>query len=135
MSSAKRILVVEDEAMILLDLEDTLAGLGHSVVSATTAEGGKAVLSNDDFDLAVIDFHLRDGTSANLARELADRGIPFILCTGTARPDELLDVSQRTVFLEKPYTSRGLLNAVAEALASTPVRMRREVHDGAGLER
>jgi DNA-binding NtrC family response regulator len=118
MSSSKRILVVEDEAMILMDLEETLLGLGYSVVSSTTVGGAEASLESGDFDLAVIDFHLRDGTSADLARKLAGRGIPFILCTGTARSDELREVSQRTVFLEKPYTSEGLLDAVKTAFES-----------------
>ena len=117
MPDPKRILIVEDEALILLDLENALSELGHSVVSADSASGGEALLMTDQIDMAIIDFHLKDGTSAGLARQLGDRGIPFVLCTGTARSDELLEVPQRTVFLEKPYTSDGLRKAVEQGLA------------------
>lgn len=116
--SLKRILVVEDEALILLDLEDTLLGLGHSVVSSSTVKEAQVSLESEQFDLAVIDFHLRDGTSETLAHTLADRGVPFILCTGTARPNELRDVPRAIRILEKPYISAGLVDAVNEALAN-----------------
>jgi DNA-binding response OmpR family regulator len=38
MSSSKRILIVEDEMMIALHMEDTLAALGHKVTTATTSQ-------------------------------------------------------------------------------------------------
>ncbi|RYG61628.1 response regulator [bacterium] len=118
MSPSMRVLVVEDEALILLDLEDTLLGLGHSVVSSSTVKDAQASLESEGFDLAVIDFHLRDGTSGNLAQTLTERGVPYILCTGTARPEELQGIPPATVILKKPYISEGLVEAVNEALAS-----------------
>jgi DNA-binding NtrC family response regulator len=116
MSSSKRILVVEDETMILMDIENTLASAGHVVAGASTVAEGQKLLEAGGFDLAVIDFHLRDGTSEGLAGQLADRGVPFILCTGTAHGDELGEIPQRTLLLQKPYTSEALIEAVEKAL-------------------
>lgn len=113
MSAPKRILVVEDETMIAFHMESTLSDLGHHVKTATSASEAEAILSEDDIDVAVIDYHLTDGTSLQLAERLHALGVPFVVCSGSVGLSELGEVFQHTTFLPKPFTTDGLIEAVA----------------------
>lgn len=113
MSTSKRILVVEDETMIAFHMQDTLSDLGHSVETAATTAEAEAILTASKFDLAVLDYHLKDGTSSQLANRLLTLGVPFVVCSGTAGLSELGEVFQHTTFLPKPFTTDSLIEAVA----------------------
>ncbi|RYE51571.1 MAG: response regulator [Hyphomicrobiales bacterium] len=109
---SKRILIVEDEIMISLHIEDTLAGLGHTVVTASSQREAEAIVDVNVIDLAIIDYHLSDGTSANLADKLKQRRVPFIVCSGSAGISELDEIFGGSTFLAKPFTTEGLIDAV-----------------------
>lgn len=85
-----RILVLDDEPLILLDLEYALKDAG--CVPLTALESGEAleVLSRETVAAAILDVSLAGGlTCEPVARELATRGVPYILHTGDiARLDE-----------------------------------------------
>lgn len=115
MSAPKRILVVEDEAMIAFHMETTLTELGHLVQTARSVAEAEVVLSQGDIDLAVLDFHLSDGTSSELAVRLQALGVPFVVCSGSVSLYELGEVFQNTRFLPKPFTTDGLIEAVMAA--------------------
>jgi len=90
MSNWKRVRIVADEIMISMHMEDTPAGLGHTVLTAASQHEAEAILDADVIDLAVVDCHLPDGTSARRALELQERGVPSVVCSGTmdkAAPD------------------------------------------------
>jgi DNA-binding NtrC family response regulator len=107
------ILIVEDEIMISIHMEDTLAGLGHTVIAASSQKEAEAILDEDKIDLAIVDYHLRDGTSAHLAEKLHERKVPFIVCSGSAGVAELDQIFNGTEFLAKPFTTEGLVAAVS----------------------
>lgn len=79
----RRILVVEDEAIIALMIEDLLAEFGATVVGpvATVIEA-LALLEVEPIDGAVLDYRLADGTSLAIADALSARGTPFIFASG-----------------------------------------------------
>ncbi|MBU4239704.1 MAG: response regulator, partial [Alphaproteobacteria bacterium] len=57
-----RILIIEDEALVAMELRFVLEDLGHEVVGvATTAKGARDMAREIDVDLALVDIHLSDG--------------------------------------------------------------------------
>ena len=79
-----RILVVEDEPLLAMLLEESLAELGHEVVgSAATVDQALVTIDGIGLDFALLDFTLADdATSAPVAIRLRNDGIPFVYLTG-----------------------------------------------------
>ena len=79
-----RILVVEDEPLLAMLLEESLAELGHEVVgSAATVDQAMATIDSLGLDFALLDFTLADdATSAPVATRLIAEGIAFVYLTG-----------------------------------------------------
>ena len=62
--SGRRVLVVEDEMLVLIMIEDMLADLGcKSVTSAATVDKALALISAQAFDLAILDMNLNGNDS------------------------------------------------------------------------
>jgi len=79
----QRILVVEDEVLVAMLLEDTLEGLGYTIVGpAHRFAEGLAAAEEADIDMAVLDLNLDGQRSLPIADKLVERGIPFIFATG-----------------------------------------------------
>jgi CheY-like chemotaxis protein len=117
---ALRVLVVEDEFLVAMDIESMLEQLGCRVV-ASVPRLLKAldVASSLDFDLAVLDINLAGEVVYPLAFRLAQRGTPFLFTTGystSSLPNELSD----RPLLRKPVTLTSLKKTVA--LARTGMR-------------
>src|SRR5580658_4547678 len=81
--SGRRVLVVEDEMMILMTIEDMLADLGcESVTAAATIQQALALIDTQVFDAAMLDVSLNGYKSHDVAEALAARGVPFVFSTG-----------------------------------------------------
>jgi CheY-like chemotaxis protein len=108
----RRILVVEDEAIIALALEDMLIQIGCAVVGpAFSVTDGQRLAASEPVDGAVLDINVGGETSEAVARTLDSRGIPFLFSTGygvSAVPHGFKD---RPV-LQKPYTLETLGRAL-----------------------
>lgn len=113
----RRILLVEDEMLIALDIESTLHELGHAVFSATTVAEALQHLEHG-IDLAILDFQLQGGDTTGLARHLRASGIPFVVCSGDIGLDDLGAAFAGASFLPKPFSTDGLLRAVSHAAES-----------------
>ena len=85
-----RILIVEDEAIIALDLAHAVEDVDGVVVGpvASVAEA-LALLDIAPVCGAVLDANLVDGAVTPLALHLLDLGVPFVVHTGTGLPGEL----------------------------------------------
>jgi DNA-binding response OmpR family regulator len=107
--SGRRVLVVEDEALISLMLADVLESAGAVVVGpASTVKAALDLLGEEAIDCAVLDVKLQDGVSVPVAEALAALGIRFVIATGSDTipagyngapvlhkvflPDEVIDV-------------------------------------------
>jgi DNA-binding NtrC family response regulator len=80
-----RLLVVEDEFIIAIDLAQTLEDLGAEVVgpAGSVRDALDLVKSQGDrLDGAVLDVNLRDQQVFPVADALAERGVPFVFTTG-----------------------------------------------------
>ena len=115
-----RVLIVEDDPLLLLDLELTLAGAGAVVVGLCKTLDEALRRSNPinpiDFAVAVLDFRLGDQTVSAVAHCLEDRGVPFVFYTGQARHEPSLAEWRHRPIVEKPSPPHALVCAVKEAL-------------------
>lgn len=112
-----RVLVVEDEPMVSLALQDTLADFGCEVVG-TAARLQPALDLADDlaFDIAVLDIDLGGMRIDPVAEAIAARGLPIVFVTGYGQ-----DAAPRHVpgsVLEKPYEAANLERALRTALGA-----------------
>ncbi len=116
--SGVRVLVVEDDSLLAMDLEETLVEAGAVVVGVCqTLDEAMARANVDDFAVAVLDFSLGSDTASPLARRLVRRGVPFILHTGKSRREPSLAEWRDWPIVEKPAPSRVLVSALRTALA------------------
>jgi len=79
-----RLLLVEDEALVAIELSRALEDSGWEVVgpAATLEEAFELVAANGSIDAAVLDVNLNGQMVYPLADELETRGVPFLFCSG-----------------------------------------------------
>jgi CheY-like chemotaxis protein len=75
------ILIVEDEALIALDLHQTLGEAGASVLAATSLQEGLEMLTYSEVTAAVLDMNLGGPDCSALCTELHSKSIPFLFYT------------------------------------------------------
>jgi two-component system cell cycle sensor histidine kinase/response regulator CckA len=115
------ILVVDDELMLLSMTETILSDYGYKILTANSGTKALAALSRDDvkIDLVVTDLVMPGMGGRELVeriRQLAPR--VKILCTsGYVMP---ADKKSGPAYLQKPFTSDGLLAKVKRVLSSAP---------------
>lgn len=81
--SDRRVLIVEDEMLVLMAIEDMLTDLGcTSVVTAGCIAKALELIAANAFDLATLDVNLNGERSDPVADALADRGVSFAFSTG-----------------------------------------------------
>ncbi|HEV7229076.1 response regulator [Brevundimonas sp.] len=113
-----RILIIEDEALVAMELRFVLEDLGHEVVATVgDARSARAIAAQSEIDLALVDIHLSDGpTGVEVGRELGqDMGVTVLFMT--ANPGMVRDGVAGTVgVLTKPTDERAVQTAVDYAL-------------------
>lgn len=115
----RRILVVEDEMLILMLTEDLLGANGcKSVSAAATVAQALALIAKNTFDVAVLDMNLNGDSSQPVADALAEIGVPFVFVTGHARL-AMPDAHSQRPKLTKPYEPQKLVQLLAELSAFT----------------
>jgi len=109
-----KILVVEDEPLLAMLLEESLADLGHeAVVTAATVDQALSTIEASAIDCALLDFSLgRDTTAAPVARRLRQAGTPFCYLSGHASLEEADDTPDAPL-LTKPVSLDALKNALS----------------------
>ncbi len=113
-----RILIVEDEFLIALELESLLQEIGHDVVGIAASSTEAIDLAREASpDLAFVDVHLSDGlTGIDAARVLSEQQVTVLFMTANAKriPE---DFAGARGVIAKPYTERGVREALAYVLA------------------
>lgn len=113
--AGRRILVVEDEMLVLMNIEMAFADMGCcDLYAAANVAEALALLDKISFDAAIVDVNLGGEKSYPVADALAQRGIPFSFSTGYSDHGERADLEDRPL-LRKPYT-RAALASVFERL-------------------
>lgn len=111
--NTKRILIVEDEMLVAMELEAIIEDLGHEcagiapdVESATQHFGGQ-------LDLSLVDLNLRDGlTGPQIGEALCQLGVPVIFIT--ANPRQLGDGIAGTIGVITKPTDEGTVKAALD---------------------
>lgn len=111
-----RVLLVEDEMLVCMDLEDMLAEFGCIVVGpAARVNQALDIIEREPFDVAVLDVNLGSERSYPIAERLSARGVPFLLSTGYADVEPAYQDRPR---LQKPFSEQQLAKALAELATS-----------------
>lgn len=109
-----RALVLEDEAVVALDLEQALRDLGVAEVilaySLADVDAGAA------FDLVILDLALAGRSTLEFAAGLSARGVPFVFATGRHDVARVLSGLSTAPTLGKPFSSGALADAIRRAL-------------------
>ena len=115
--SGIKILLVEDQMLIAMDLEAMLANKG-AMNTVTTGSSADALKMLKSFvpDLAVLDINLGIGTSLPVAEELSKRNIPFIFATGYGDQSWIPPELMAAPVVRKPYDSDELIQAISRVL-------------------
>ncbi len=116
-----RVLVIEDEAVIAMDIVVTVRSAGHTVVGVADTEA-KAVALSEEFrpDLILADVQLKDGDSGIEAVEKIMRisEVPVIFVTGFPEAFLTGDKVEPTFLLTKPFDPEALTATIGQALAT-----------------
>ena len=114
---AKRVLIVEDEALVAMLLEDMLDDAGHQVAfCASSISQALAYVADqaDSFDFAILDVNLGGEPIFPVAEALATRDKAFAFATGYG-PAGLPDAWRSRPTLSKPFGAQD----VARVLQTT----------------
>jgi DNA-binding response OmpR family regulator len=113
-----RILIIEDEALVAMELLFVLEDLGYEVVgTAADARTARNMVRETEVDLALVDIHMSDGpTGVELGRELGqEMGVTVVFMT--ANPGMVRNGVAGTIgVLSKPTDERAVQTAVDYAL-------------------
>jgi DNA-binding LytR/AlgR family response regulator len=113
-----RILVAEDETLVLMEIEYMLRELECEIAGPVSTVGAAVTaVRQNDLDGALLDINLRGERIAPAAAELLTRGVPFILCTGYASGAGDERVLKDAPRLHKPFSLHSLGAAMSDAFA------------------
>lgn len=103
-----RMLLVEDEPLIGMEVEDAVEALGHEVVGPVAELSVALDLATDEtLECAILDVNIRGGQSYPVADMLLARGVPVLFLSGNSTqsfPDRLRQV----MHVPKPFTGEQL---------------------------
>ena len=117
--SGSRVLVVEDEFIIALELQSNLEDAGAIVVGpAFTLAAAVELARHADISAATLDLRLASQSVASVARILAERRIPFLFYSGQPASDPFFAEWPRYRNVSKPAEPAELVDAVAEMISS-----------------
>ena len=111
-----KVLVVEDEIFVAIELENLLTDLGHHPVGIA-ADSRRALEFANEAEIAFVDLNLIDGpTGAEVGRSLAARGVTVVYMT--ANPSQLGDGVPGTIgVIPKPVEGSEMRQAIEFAVA------------------
>ena len=118
-----RVVIVDDDPLVLNATGAVLQDLGHRVTEVASAEEALQILEDGpDIDMLITDHAMPGMTGAQLVSEVNIRwpALPVVLATGYAEiPTDLSDGATR---LSKPYDRMGLAKAIAKAMEDRRVK-------------
>jgi DNA-binding response OmpR family regulator len=113
-----RLFLVEDEALIAMELEDIVEDLGHEVVGlVSSVEAALELLRTlaPPPDAAIIDANLGGTRADPLVAELRNRDVPTVLASGYSA-SELSGMGFDGPMVSKPYTWRDIRRALVTCI-------------------
>lgn len=122
--SAKKILVIDDEELLIKSLSRLLEKQGYEVYTVRNGSDAVAVMDEDDFDLVISDIRMPGLSGVETVRQIQEnmskkqKKIPTIFVTGFA--DDNIEREARKLnpiaYIMKPFDIRELLKTVMDCL-------------------
>jgi len=107
--TGRRLLIVEDEFLIALELKRIIEELGGSVIGPVgSVESALQLLSNTTADAALLDVNLRERRVMPVAEACQAKGIPFALVTAYGRLELDQPLLQSAPRVHKPFDRRTI---------------------------
>jgi len=115
----KKVLVIDDEAIVRISSKRTLAPEGYEVKLAESGKEGIEILGNETFDLILLDLKMPDMDGIEVLKVIMERwpGTKVIIVTGYSTVETAVQALRLGAYnhIEKPFTPDSLLTAVREA--------------------
>jgi DNA-binding response OmpR family regulator len=115
--TAKSILILEDEPLIALDHDEIVERAGFRQVTIfSNCAAAREWLQLNTPTLALLDVRLRDGPCSDVAALLRNKGIPFVVCSGSSQ-EEVDPAFRHGIWVSKPCIPEDLIAALTQAKA------------------
>ena len=115
-----KVLVVEDEFLVAMELESILSAGGLSVLGpVSTVVAALEIIAECRPDVAVLDVNLRGEAVTPVALSLQRMAVPFVLATAY-RADDLPEALRGSVNMGKPVDSKSVVSTLKAMLGATP---------------
>lgn len=112
--AGRRVLLVEDEPLVAMDMEEELLSLGLEVIGpASNVESAERLIAEAEFDIALVDANLHGRSADRVAAALARKRVPFAFATGYGR-EALPEAFRDVPILAKPFDSARLVSILLE---------------------
>lgn len=117
-SRRRRILVVEDSALVAMDVESVVTDLGWEVVGpASRLKQARDLAESETLDGAILDVDLDGSPVFPVAEILQRRGVPFIFATGYDAVSVLPPKFHKVPTVQKPFDTASLVSAIRSVVA------------------
>jgi DNA-binding response OmpR family regulator len=114
MLGGARILIVEDEVLIALDLADMVESAGATVVGpAPSTKEASRLLDAGPVEAAILDVNLADGEVTPVLERLVEEGTPVLVYSGGGLPEALRSRHPELTVLRKPVPSSRIVSELA----------------------
>ena len=120
--SANKVLVVDDEAVVVNSIRKILSRKGFSVQEAFTCKDALAQVFANDFDLVLLDMRLTDGNGIEVLQKIKAKKpqLRVVIVTGYASTDTAVEAIQKGAsdYMPKPFTPDELYNMTSRVLGA-----------------
>jgi DNA-binding response OmpR family regulator len=115
--TGRRILIVEDEIIVAMDLEDTLTEEGWTVVACVPTVD-EALDAIDDLhpEAAILDLNLQGQPSHSVAQKMRNQSIPFVIVSGHGDLQSTHPLLASAPLVSKPWNRKLLMSRLNEIL-------------------
>lgn len=120
MLAGRRVLVVEDEPLVAESISEVLTEAeGVPVGPATSvSEARRLIKSDPSLDAALLDVNLSDGPVTPVLEALNARGIPTVIYTGSAVPEDVRHRHPDLIVLSKPVLPARLIGELRKVIGN-----------------
>lgn len=121
-----KILVVDDDAIVIKSCRRILESEGFEVSTVPSAEQALEAVKNSDFDLLLIDVKMPERDGMYLLREIKKNWpeMPSIVMSGYPTPETIAEVLRlgASLFIPKPFRPDELMKSVRQVIQKMPIK-------------
>lgn len=114
----KKIMIIEDEPMIALDIEQAVEDAGCEVAgTAQSVAQALDLLGNAKCDGAILDANLRGESARPVLNWLLENGMSYIVVSGYSR-EQLGYLDHSAILITKPFDKDLIVSSIRQYLCS-----------------